>query len=199
MPIESWFPTPIYFDTITGDTFDKIQCECYRVYNDLLINNQFSKIKHWSPGTHSISDPTFKSSIIDQYRLETLRDAIVDHVSRFINGVGGDNKEVRMIIKESWMTRTTKNEFAHTHDHYHADLSGVYYYQTTGDDGNLYFETPNKLLKTSFMFRSLIDRTVFKPEVGKIVLFPGWLDHGVYANTTDSNRVSVSFNIYFER
>jgi hypothetical protein len=200
MAIELWFPTPIYFDIITGDTFDKIQDDFAWVYDDLVANNTFSKVKGWSPGTQSISDTTFKNSMIDRYNLITFQNEIGNHVGKFINGLNSNNgEELRMVIKESWMTLTTKNEFAHTHDHYHADLSGVYYYQTTGEDGNLYFETPNKMLKTSFMFRNLIDRTVFKPEVGKIILFPGGLDHGVYTNTTDSNRVSVSFNIYFER
>jgi uncharacterized protein (TIGR02466 family) len=200
MAIELWFPTPIYFDMITGDAFDKIQDDFSRVYDDLIITNKFSKVKDWSPGTQSLSDTTFKNSMIDRYNLITFRNEIVDHVSKFINGIGNNKAEsLQFVIKESWMTLTKKNEFAHTHDHYHADLSGVYYYQTTGEDGNLYFETPNKMLKTSFMFRSLIDRTVFKPEIGKIILFPGGLDHGVYTNTSDSNRISVSFNIYFDR
>ena len=31
------------------------------------------------------------------------------------------------------------------------------------------------------------------------MMFPGWLKHGVYTNTTDNTRISISFNIEFDR
>ena len=37
-----------------------------------------------------------------------------------------------------------------------------------------------------------------KPEVGKILLFPGWLKHGINTNNTDNIRISLSFNICFK-
>ena len=39
---------------------------------------------------------------------------------------------------------------------------------------------------------------VVNPTEGELILFPGWLDHGVQTNDTDDERVSVSFNIRFE-
>jgi ectoine hydroxylase-related dioxygenase (phytanoyl-CoA dioxygenase family) len=31
-----------------------------------------------------------------------------------------------------------------------------------------------------------------------LLLFPGWLEHGVATNETTSDRVSISFNINFK-
>ncbi len=32
------------------------------------------------------------------------------------------------------------------------------------------------------------------PEAGKLLMFPSWLEHGVPQNTTDEERISMSFN-----
>ena len=96
------------------------------------------------------------------------------------------------------MTLTEPGQYAHTHDHGAADLSGVYYFKTNGNDGDLYFDSPVAQLKSSFVFNKS-SRVFYKPKIGKLILFPGWLSHGVFQNTTTENRVSVSFNIYFVR
>ena len=33
-----------------------------------------------------------------------------------------------------------------------------------------------------------------KIETGDLVLFPGWLEHGVDANLTDKPRINIAFN-----
>ena len=33
------------------------------------------------------------------------------------------------------------------------------------------------------------------PEVGILVIFPSWLEHGVNQNLCDADRISISFNI----
>jgi uncharacterized protein (TIGR02466 family) len=35
-----------------------------------------------------------------------------------------------------------------------------------------------------------------KPAVGKLLLFPGWLEHSVEKNKTDDIRISISFNLH---
>ena len=88
--------------------------------------------------------------------------------------------------------------YAHAHHHGHADLSGVYYYKTTGDDGDLFFQTPN-LASTTSVWSNQPHTISMKPEQGKIILFPGYLMHGIRTNTTPHTRLSVSFNMRFDR
>ena len=52
---------------------------------------------------------------------------------------------------------------------------------------------------TTFMLEHLNNNFVIKPKVGKLLLFPSWLEHGVHINHTDHERMSVSFNINFRR
>jgi ectoine hydroxylase-related dioxygenase (phytanoyl-CoA dioxygenase family) len=39
----------------------------------------------------------------------------------------------------------------------------------------------------------------YEPQSSKLILFPGWLPHGVERNTTEEDRVSVSFNVKLVR
>jgi len=34
-----------------------------------------------------------------------------------------------------------------------------------------------------------------RPEVGRMYVFPGWLEHGVEENLSDRDRISISFNV----
>ena len=34
-----------------------------------------------------------------------------------------------------------------------------------------------------------------RPEEGRMYVFPSWLEHGVEANQSDRDRVSISFNV----
>jgi len=75
-------------------------------------------------------------------------------------------------------------------------ISGTYYYQTSGDDGDIVFRTPNPFVELElFPLGGTVDKLYnIKPKVGKIVLFPGWLSHKVESNITDNDRISISFN-----
>ena len=82
----------------------------------------------------------------------------------------------------------------------YAVISGVYYYKTNGDDGDIFFECPVPTIGSSFCyFNNYCNRWIHKPEEGKILLFPSWLKHGISKNETDETRISISFNLYFDR
>lgn len=98
----------------------------------------------------------------------------------------------------SWFTKTEKNDYAAIHSHIHADIAGCYYAATTGEDGNFFFTSPSTGLEISPHYSHLADRIDQIPQVGKLMLFPGFLKHGITTNTTDSTRISLSFNIHFK-
>ena len=41
------------------------------------------------------------------------------------------------------------------------------------------------------------DTLTFRPEVGKMLVFPSWLKHSVYPFDVDGERRSMSFNAYY--
>jgi ectoine hydroxylase-related dioxygenase (phytanoyl-CoA dioxygenase family) len=40
------------------------------------------------------------------------------------------------------------------------------------------------------------DNLAITPEVGKMVLFPSFLKHGVQTNKSNQNRISLAFNLF---
>ena len=74
-----------------------------------------------------------------------------------------------------------------------------WYYKTNKEDGYLYFQTPNPYLEGSLCYTNQGHRWKHSPQEGKLLLFPGWLKHGVTTNETEDTRISISFNIIFHR
>ena len=96
------------------------------------------------------------------------------------------------------MTRTTKGKYIHQHDHGNYDISGVYYLKTNGEDGQLYFPSPHRLLAGNFIISRIVDYYQHLPlENGVIAMWPSVLLHNTEPNQTDHERISASFNIKF--
>jgi uncharacterized protein (TIGR02466 family) len=197
--VEPWFPTPLYFNKVREDLFDAIQTDLQTVFDNLNSENKFSPFPR--EGCHRVSDTSFRKNLFEEHKLNLIQEEIDYHVSQYLLELGAENipfMDKRTIV-ESWMTVTDKSQYAVVHSHGSSDISGVYYFKTNGQDGNLFFENPNKLIKNSWCFEHLNNRWMTSPQVGKIVLFPGWLEHGIEVNTTDNQRISISFNINFQR
>ncbi len=94
-------------------------------------------------------------------------------------------------IYESWFTKLRPNDYAYVHDHGDADISGVYYCKTSGSDGKIFFASP---LPSGKLYANN-QRFTITPMNGGLLLFPGWLKHGVTRNESNNDRISLSFNI----
>ena len=189
------FSTPVYHGIV--DRFDEVQNELDTCIKDI----NFGMRDGWS-STHYLSDPYFQSNLIIESNLHIFKSEIEKHLKEYCtktgvpagsNGSWNDNYS----IISSWFALFKKGNYAHIHNHGDCDIAGVYYFKKSGNDGNLFFCTPNKAEDTSFIFNSR--RIVTNSKEGEILLFPGFLDHGVQTNDTDDERVSLSFNIYFDR
>ena len=99
-------------------------------------------------------------------------------------------------MRESWVNVSQKYGYQERHNHvakrtFRVGISGVYYIQTNGHDGNLEFFPPD-------LYEGHYPATyTVQPEVGKLVLFRSELYHRVRANLTENDRISVSFNYFF--
>ena len=98
---------------------------------------------------------------------------------------------------ESWITLLDTDDYGHIHDHGNADVSGVYYFQTNEQDGDIVFYNPAPQVDMSTILKASTWR--HKPMIGKMLLFPGYLKHGIFRNETTSTRISLSFNIFFNK
>lgn len=200
MPVEACFPSPIYYTQV--DNLDIIQKDFERAFLDLKNNKIFQQRPGWDSTSQFLSDPKFEKSLIDDYNLVAFKNELRKHVLEFVKTIEAFPYEIpNFEIPHSWMTLTVKGQSSHLHAHGSADISGAYYYKTNEQDGEIFFKSPCRLLMDrSIVFTNESQKKVFyKPKIGQLLLFPGYLEHAVTQNTTDSERVSISFNIYFDR
>tara|TARA_B100000965_G_C19584144_1_gene754900 strand:+ start:170 stop:760 length:591 start_codon:yes stop_codon:yes gene_type:complete len=186
------FVTPIYCGCV--NEYDEIQSEL----ESCIEKIEFGMVTGWG-STHWLSDPTFNSNLVSDFNLDKFATEIDIHVKNYCQSVGyrpKDGTELKYRIVSSWFALFKKGNYAHIHNHGESDIAGVYYFKKSGDDGNLFFCTPNKAIDSSVLLKT--GRMVVNPTEGDFLLFPGWLDHGVQTNDIDDERVSVSFNIRFE-
>ena len=188
--IESLFPTPIYYSFL--DNIEDVQKEVLNCVNNL----EFEMNDRWGK-THYLSDPSFKTNLVDQYNLKIFKKNLNIHLTRYCNEIGLLCKPYK--VTSSWMSLFKKDNYGHIHHHGDVDISGVYYVKTNQEDGKIFFLCPTPCMESSFLYQDLASRWSHKPMVGKILLFPGWLSHGIETNKTDNERMSLSFNINFLR
>lgn len=160
---------------------------------------------HWGK-THSLSKPAnyetaedqyvalFEDDVISRYGLEDLHTEIDNLAKEFCNLYGLRYGKYK---RTSWFTLFEKGNYAHVHNHMCASISGCFYYKTNGNDGNIFFKTPLPQISSSPAYAGAPTRHAVQVTNGKMILFPGWLDHGVMTNETDEKRISLAFNIEF--
>ena len=115
-----------------------------------------------------------------------------------------DPTEDNISISQSWLVSQYKGDYNPWHQH-SGHLSAVIYlrlpkgmdqfFDKESEDhypvgGAIQFMQGDKQNLRS-------DTLTFRPEVGKMLIFPSWLKHSVYPFDVDGERRSMSFNAYY--
>lgn len=183
--IEFPFVTPIYSNQITGPQLNNVQLEL----EELVNKTEFRYNDEWK--SHYIGGD-FEST----FEFKHFQNVLEENIPVFCNEIGYQMPEYKI---KSWFSMFKKNNYGHKHDHGTADMSGVYYYKTNGNDGDIKFYTP-AIQTNSSIFKHFCGRPfAHKPSVGKLLLFPGYLLHSIDTNLSNDERISLSFNIYFNK
>ena len=199
------FPTPVYEEVFDYNVANVIQQEIKTALQTTVYKKPVKRPTA-SLGHEINSDEFGGDWMADKACLSfisTLNDAIV----RYCQYIGFPSHHSTSQYdppqleydRKSWINTFKKNSYAHIHSHSLADISGVYYFQTTGNDGTLFFETPVRESTCTDAWVQLSNRIPVPAKVGKMVLFPGWINHGVSQNFTDNDRISISWNIDFKK
>tara|TARA_B100000482_G_scaffold188001_1_gene167318 strand:- start:1713 stop:2339 length:627 start_codon:yes stop_codon:yes gene_type:complete len=184
------FPIPIYCNKVNDDKFDGLQEELKTVVDKL----EFSQQENWSRDTHELNKDPFSRNLIEEYQLEKFKEFITISVNDYLKKATNFDW-FPFVIESCWVTKTKKGHYAHEHHHGHADLSGVYYFNTNGEDGRLQFDNIHSIMSGNFIFGNMNSKIVAPLETGLLMLWPGPLKHGTQTNDTDNERISFSFNI----
>lgn len=193
--INSIFPIPIYLEYAEGEEFKKIEEELINVSD----KTEFSQIKNWSADTHQLSENPFSNHILNEYECIATMEFIQRNVVEYVKLSTKSNGNNQYVWSESWITKTLKGKYAHEHHHGYADISGVYYFNTNGEDGNLRFDNIHGQMAGNYIFANLPGKQPMPLKNGLLILWPGPLKHGTLTNNTDNERMSLSFNILIGR
>jgi uncharacterized protein (TIGR02466 family) len=127
--------------------------------------------------------------------------SVVDHVAmsvlRFLR-IGTEAVE----ITGCWATVLAKGAVHKSHSHPNNFLSGVYYVRVHPGSDTINFHDPRR---QTYVIRPPVteltaentDQVVVRLINGTLLVFPSYLEHSVDANTSDEERISVSFNMMF--
>ena len=98
-----------------------------------------------------------------------------------------------------WSNKIPPGGFTPVHVHTPMPVAAAFYIHATDDMGVLEIENPidtiQKMMPRDNNLAPYYDTHRVPVSDGKLVLFPGWVRHFTRSNTTNENRVIVSFNI----
>tara|TARA_B100000902_G_C27251009_1_gene885262 strand:- start:53 stop:622 length:570 start_codon:yes stop_codon:yes gene_type:complete len=137
----------------------------------------------------------FDINILDEYSFTSFKKELINHLKIYCQDRIPNNSDY--FIRSSWIAQFETGDYGGIHDHGYSDISGVYYYKKNDDDGNIFFQSPLLQAESSYCFISPYYQ--LPTEQGELLLFPGWLKHGIHQNNTDDDRISLSFDIVFTR
>jgi uncharacterized protein (TIGR02466 family) len=105
-------------------------------------------------------------------------------------------------ITGCWATVLATGAAHKAHSHPNNYLSGAYYVRTHPGADTINFHDPRNqagVIRPPVMELTAenTDQVVVKVTNGTLLLFPAYLEHSVDANTSEQERVSISFNIMF--
>ncbi len=189
----SLFSTPLFrsnyvldnADTIIED-FKKIQLK----YNESYTINSFTSFNTLT-------------NILENDNLKKLKKFILNQVEQ-ANIVCGINNTAE--VDHSWFSINRFGGFHEEHSHLPSIWSGVYYLKAKDTDSNITFVNKN-LTDTGWPYTSNKDvtntfvsqQTSCSVSTGMLLIFPGYLRHKVEQQTTDNERITISFNTRLQK
>ncbi len=191
--IHGLFSTPVYEYQGTIDDIFLVQKEIKTILPTILDTDIFENPPGWNDGVKTNIKARFNT--IEDFQMKNLAAYIETHIRNYVKIIDAW-EPMPTRLAHSWINIINKNEDQDWHQHQDSMISGTYYYQTSGDDGDIVFKTPNLFVDLElFPLGKTVEKFYnIKPKMGKIVLFPGWLEHKVEPNVTDNERISISFN-----
>lgn len=99
-----------------------------------------------------------------------------------------------------WININSPGCYNEIHHHKDAIFSGVYYVDAQPEQGNIMFDrgdnaeyhvNPDMVDKVTYFTSS---RAPYVSKTNALYIFPAWLKHSVQGNTSNTDRISISFN-----
>ena len=205
MSIKAWFPTFIYYETLSAKGGEKFNAEllkeCYQIRDYDEEGQEWSRTKY--PGGY-----TSYGSMAQLHRFSStfaeLERRINKHVKAFAAHLEMDPRKRKFQMTDCWVNIMPRQTTHGLHLHPLSFISGTYYVNTPKNCSSIKFEDPRlskfmaappKVAQPSDHNRQFVS---YPADTGKVVLFESWLRHEVSSNQSEEDRVSISFNYHWE-
>ena len=140
------------------------------------------------------------SSLLDDTVFGELKNIFMEHVHNYAKEV--IKTDCQFYMTNSWKNQNKKGQPHDLHNHRNSVISGVYYVNVANSENSICF---NRLTAPFFMEFNCNERTPFNSiewcipvEDAMLILFPSSLYHSVPTNTTNNERLSISFNTFIK-
>lgn len=191
MNLDLFFPTPVWWEHTGIDNTDMINL-CHRLKDEDTSGRVLSNQGGWQ-------SMDFRPGIYPE--MKELEDKILEQTWQCYRDYGYNQEAGFPVLENLWFNINMKGHTNSVHIHDNSFISGAYYLKATPEQGNITFY---KSFYQDYITASqapIVEYTpinssaiTFQPETSKLVLFPGFLPHGVERNNTDEERISLSFN-----
>lgn len=186
MHTELWFPSVIWSATT------------HVVNNHELINYAYER-KKTDKGRSISNYGGWQSSDVlanDNFEVDRLVTYLNKEIQECAQQVG---LKPNLQIYNLWININPTGSYNNLHNHVGAVFSGVYYVQADPVQGNIQFERndgaeyhlPTDIGKETYFSCT---RATYAAKTNALYVFPSWLKHSVQGNTSEHDRISISFN-----
>ncbi len=191
MEAKEIFPTPVWVVDLRP--------EAARALNDRLaaeIERLIAPRPKIQPGANWQTDPVLHTrpefgdfvALVESAARGVLRFMQLDHLPFALTGC--------------WANVNPPGAYHPMHHHPNNYLSGVYYVRAGSNASEIIFQDPrpqaSMIMPPPKQFTPLtVNASSFEAREGRLLLFPAWLKHTVPANSTQQDRISISFNLMF--
>lgn len=180
----------------------------YSEYRSQLIEYCYEQMSKDRDGMHYTnvngwqSDPLF---MMKDPKLNFFLERLIKNVNQCLVNHYMIRDNVDTNVPRMWINISNKYSYNVVHTHPFSHYTGVFYVKTAEKCGDisLYQNSATEYQETLFRRqeirkdKKICPSIVYEPIEGRLLLFPSTLSHGVDMNRSDSDRISISFDIVF--
>jgi len=196
------FSNPIYHTIIEEDVYDKIKED---VLNYIDTNINLFK-ESWECPTLSNTGVSIEKRFHNKIFNKCLQKFTNEYLKEWDFSF---NIKPEFVIDETWINISPPGAYQEVHVHIvppsnningYPLFSGVFYIEVFENSGDLVLKNPNninlynipKSSKNSILFN-------ISPKQQHLIMFPSYLEHSVNRNKSNQKRISISFNILYNK
>lgn len=129
-----------------------------------------------------------------------VEEALQDYLIQIYNPINPN--KIRLVVTQSWLNFTDKNQYHHKHYHHNSIISGCLYINARKESDCIMFTKratgePWQIQALEQNYFNCNEFTV-PVETGDLVLFPSNLIHSVPQTNQDYTRISLAFNSFWD-